>query len=94
MLIFSDRLMRETLKTSADWNTVRAVREGHAVVAPSQPFGWVEEPPSINRLIGLAWLSGRDPLLLAALSNAVLYGHTLTAAERDAVLAGAHAVQP
>jgi iron complex transport system substrate-binding protein len=94
ILIFSDPAMRQTLQDSAAWKTVRAVREGHALVAPSLPFGWVEEPPSINRLIGLAWLSGRDPLLLAALSSAVLYGHTFAATERDAVLAGVHAIEP
>jgi iron complex transport system substrate-binding protein len=94
ILIFSDPAMRQTLQDSAAWKTVRAVREGHALVAPSLPFGWVEEPPSINRLIGLAWLSGRDPLLLAALSSAVLYGHTFAATERDAVLAGVQAIEP
>jgi iron complex transport system substrate-binding protein len=94
MLIFSDPAMHETIEKSAAWKTVRAVREGRVLVAPSLPFGWVEEPPSINRLIGLAWLSGRDPVTLAALSNAVVYGHTLTPVERDAVLAGVHPVQP
>jgi iron complex transport system substrate-binding protein len=94
MLIFSDPAMRETVEKSAAWKTVRAVREGRALVAPSLPFGWVEEPPSINRLIGLAWLSGRDPLTLAALCNVVMYGHTLTPAELDNVLVGVRAVQP
>jgi hypothetical protein len=42
------------------------------------PFGWVEEPPSINRLLGLAWLRGGDPLTLAALFNSVVYGRVLT----------------
>jgi iron complex transport system substrate-binding protein len=94
MLVFSDPAMREVVGRSDVWKSVRAVREGHVLVSPSQPFGWVEEPPSINRLIGLAWLEGRDPVTLAALSNAVLYGHTLMPAELDAVLAGVRPVQP
>jgi iron complex transport system substrate-binding protein len=57
------------------------------MVSPALPFGWIEEPPSINRLIGLAWLEGRDPLTLASLSNAIVYGHVLTPSERDGVLA-------
>jgi iron complex transport system substrate-binding protein len=93
MLIFSDPGMRETIQTEA-WKTVRAVREGRAVVSPGLPFGWIEEPPSVNRLIGLAWLEGRDPATLAALSNAVVYGRTLTPAELDAVLAGVRPIQP
>jgi iron complex transport system substrate-binding protein len=94
MLIFSDPAMRETVEKSAAWKAVRAVREGHALIAPSLPFGWVEEPPSINRLIGLAWLSGRDPVILAALTNAIVYGHTLAPAELDNALIGVHALQP
>jgi len=88
LLIFADSEMVETLAKTAAWKTVRAVRDGHVMMAPSLPFGWVEEPPSINRLVGLAWLSGRDPVMLASLVNAVVYGHVLTPAERDSVLAG------
>ena len=93
MLVFSDPHMREVLAQDEAWRSVRAVREGHAFVAPSAPFGWVEEPPSINRLLGLAWLGGFDPRLLAALFNAVVYGHVLTAAQGEAVLAGLHPMQ-
>ncbi len=93
MLVFADPAMHDALKSEA-WQGVRAVHEGHAVVSPSLPFGWVEEPPSINRLIGLAWLEGRDPVTLAALSNAIVYGHVLTPVERDGVLAGVSAIQP
>lgn len=94
VVIFSDPAMREATGHSEAWQTVRTVREGHAFVAPSLPFGWVEEPPSINRLIGLAWLRGSDPVTLAAVANAVVYGHTLTAAELDGELAGVRPMQP
>jgi iron complex transport system substrate-binding protein len=93
-LVFADPGMADPLAHDAAWQNLRAVRAGHAVVAPHLPFGWVEEPPSINRLIGLAWLSGQDPALLAAVSNAILYGHTLSSAERDSVLTGVSAIHP
>lgn len=93
MLIFADPAMSETIHTEA-WTSLRAVREGNVLVSPSLPFGWVEEPPSINRLLGLAWLQGRDPVTLAALSSAVVYGHVLTPMERETVLAGIHSVHP
>jgi len=73
---------------------VRAVREGRVHVAPAVPFGWVEEPPSINRLLGLAWMRGHEPASLAALFNAVVYGHTLTPAQLNAVLGGVRPIQP
>lgn len=94
ILVFSDPAMRQTLAQSDAWRALRAVRDGHAFIAPSLPFGWVEEPPSINRLLGLGWLSGRDPTTLAAMFNAVVYGHVLTAAQSDAVLAGVQSPRP
>jgi len=35
---------------------LRAVRERRLVQAPGLPFGWVDSPPSVNRLLGLMWL--------------------------------------
>jgi iron complex transport system substrate-binding protein len=92
-VIFSDPAMRETLKL-LDWQALRAVRQGHALVAPALPFGWVEEPPSINRLLGLAWLSGHEPATLAATFNAVVYGRALMPTQLEAVLSGVRSFQP
>ena len=61
VLVFTDPAMRATLAQSDAWQSLRAVREGHAFVAPNMPFGWLDEPPSINRLLGFAWLGGSDP---------------------------------
>ena len=94
VLVFSDPAMRTTLAQSAAWKSLPAVRDGHALVAPALPFGWIEQPPSINRLLGLAWLSGRDPTTLAALFNAVVYGRMLTAAQLNADLTGVRTVPP
>lgn len=94
ILVFSDPAMSNTLGRSAAWQSLQAVREGRALVAPSLPFGWTDEPPSINRLLGLAWLAGRDPATLAATFNAVVYGHVLTPAELHAVLAGVRTLPP
>jgi len=84
VIILSDPAARGVL-TSPDWAKLRAVREGRAVIAPSIPFGWIEEPPSINRLLGLAWLKGADPSGLAALFNASVYGRVLTTAQVEAI---------
>jgi iron complex transport system substrate-binding protein len=94
IVIFGDPVMRDVVAHSDAWRSVRAVRDGHVLVAPSLPFGWVEEPPSINRLLGLAWLSGRDPVTLGALFNAVVYAHALTPAQLGTLLAGAGTPQP
>jgi iron complex transport system substrate-binding protein len=94
VIVFTDPAMHTALTQSESWRSLRAVREGRAFVAPSFPFGWLDEPPSINRLLGLAWLGGSDPRTLATLFNAMIYGRVLTAPQVDAVVAGAHSLQP
>jgi len=38
------------------WRELPAIRAGRFHLAPNVPFGWIDFPPSINRLIGLRWL--------------------------------------
>ena len=38
------------------WQAVPAVAAGRVFLAPALPFGFIDSPPSANRLIGLAWL--------------------------------------
>jgi iron complex transport system substrate-binding protein len=39
------------------WQSVAAVRDKRVYLAPDLPFGWIDVPPSANRLIGLRWLA-------------------------------------
>lgn len=50
---FFDRVGKDPL-----WAGVRAVREKRVYLAPTAPFGWIDRPPSLNRVIGLKWLAG------------------------------------
>jgi iron complex transport system substrate-binding protein len=93
VIVFTDPAMHATLIQSEAWRSLRAVHDGHAFVAPDMPFGWLDEPPSINRLLGVAWLGGAEPRTLGALFNAVVYGRALTAPQLDALLAGVHSLQ-
>jgi iron complex transport system substrate-binding protein len=40
------------------WAGIRAVREKQVYLGPTAPFGWIDRPPSLNRIIGLKWLAG------------------------------------
>jgi iron complex transport system substrate-binding protein len=82
------------LLTTAPWASLRAVRDGHAYIAPAVPFGWIGEPPSINRLLGVAWLRGGDPLTLAALFNAAVYGRALTQDQLLAIAGTTPTIKP
>lgn len=39
------------------WAPIKAVQAGRVYLSPTLPFGWVDFPPSVNRLIGLPWLA-------------------------------------
>lgn len=43
--------------TDPAWSAVKAVKEGRVHLSPKLPFGWIDFPPSVNRLIGLWWLA-------------------------------------
>ena len=71
-------------------------------LSPRQPFGWVDFPPAVNRLIGLWWLGKifypeRFPEDIKALARdfySFFYHVTPTAAQIDRVLAGGDVIAP
>lgn len=46
-----------TVFSDPQWQGVKAVRDKRVYLEPRAPFGWVDEPPGPNRLIGLRWLA-------------------------------------
>lgn len=55
-IITLDRGFRNSLRDRPAWRPVPAVAAGRVFLAPNLPFGFVDSPPSVNRLIGLTWL--------------------------------------
>jgi iron complex transport system substrate-binding protein len=47
-----------SVTTSSEWSAVPAVAAHHVYLAPRLPFGWIDDPPSVNRAIGLRWMAG------------------------------------
>ena len=41
------------------WRQRRDGGRRRLLLLPQAPFGWIDRPPSINRLLGCAWLGGR-----------------------------------
>lgn len=39
------------------WRSMRAIRANRLYLAPTAPFGWIDRPPSLNRIIGLSWVA-------------------------------------
>ena len=57
VIVTIDRDFADSVRRDPTWGSVAAVQAGRVHLAPKLPFGWVDFPPSINRLIGLWWLA-------------------------------------
>lgn len=57
VIVTWDRQFFAGCRDNPFWSEMRAVREGHLHLSPVLPFGWIDGPPSINRMIGLDWMA-------------------------------------
>ena len=53
-----DRGFYEKVWQDFYWQGVDAVASERVYLSPTAPFGWIDRPPSLNRMIGLKWLAG------------------------------------
>ena len=56
MIIAEDPKFAAAVRSDPHWAGIKAVKDGRIYVPPSLPFGWIDSPPGINRLMGLRWL--------------------------------------
>ncbi|NPD13921.1 ABC transporter substrate-binding protein [Xinfangfangia sp. D13-10-4-6] len=47
----------ERVAQMPEWQGIPAVDQGRVYLVPAQPFGFIDAPPSVNRLIGLKYLA-------------------------------------
>lgn len=57
VIVTIDQDFAARVKSDPVWEGVGAVRAGRVHLSAKLPFGWVDFPPSVNRLIGLWWLA-------------------------------------
>jgi len=57
VIVTTDARFLARVRTDPLWRSVRARRDGRVHLSPLLPFGWIDFPPSTNRLIGVEWLS-------------------------------------
>ena len=56
-IIAQERPFYSVLLHNPQWRGFAAVRARKVYLAPANPFGWINDPPGVNRTIGLYWLS-------------------------------------
>jgi len=96
VIITIDQDFAASVRSDPAWASVKAIRDGRVHLSPKMPFGWVDFPPSVNRLIGLRWLTkilypDRFPEDIRAQTRdfyAMFYHRTPSDAQIDHVLAG------
>jgi iron complex transport system substrate-binding protein len=57
VIVTIDRDFAASVQNDPQWKQVEAVSAGRVHLSPKLPFGWIDFPPSVNRLIGLWWLA-------------------------------------
>jgi iron complex transport system substrate-binding protein len=96
VVVTIDREFATQVRRDPAWASVAAVRSGRVHLSPKMPFGWIDFPPSVNRLIGLWWLAkilypARFPEDMRKLTREfymLFYHRTPSDTQIDHVLAG------
>jgi iron complex transport system substrate-binding protein len=96
VIVTIDRDFATNVYKDPAWAAVDAVKNKRVHLSPKMPFGWVDFPPSVNRLIGLWWLGTilypklfkEDMRILTRDFYTKFYHRTPTDAQIDQVLAG------
>jgi iron complex transport system substrate-binding protein len=57
IIIAEQRSFYNALQRSSEWRGLAAVANKRVYLAPGDPFGWIDNPPGANRIIGLYWLT-------------------------------------
>lgn len=47
----------EAIRTSPNWSTIRAVKDGRVYTMPNVPFAWCDRPPGVQRFLGIQWVA-------------------------------------
>lgn len=58
-IVTEDPALYRHILQDPQWASLTALREEHLYLAPQLPFGWIDEPPGVNRLLGLRLLAER-----------------------------------
>jgi iron complex transport system substrate-binding protein len=96
IIITIDRDFAASVRTDPAWSGVRAVRDHRVHLSPKLPFGWVDFPPSVNRMPGLFWLGKllyphlfpEDLTMMTRAFYSLFYHRAPTDAQIAAVLEG------
>jgi len=53
----SSNSIKQILLNDIRWKSISAIQQNKVYTVPTEPFCWVDMPPSVNQILGLIWLS-------------------------------------
>lgn len=56
VVIFQKQSVYDSAQDDPAWQTIAAMQNGKDYVCPSAPWCWLNNPPSVNQMLGLQWL--------------------------------------
>jgi iron complex transport system substrate-binding protein len=95
-IITVDANFYASVHSTPAWSDIAAVKNNRVFLSPDLPYGWIDEPPSLNRLLGLQWLvrlfypqqSNREIRTMTRDFYKQFYQVDLSEAQLDRLLAG------
>ncbi|MFH0967159.1 MAG: ABC transporter substrate-binding protein [Methanobacteriota archaeon] len=57
LILAGDSKFYQSVLTDPNWKDITAVKDKQVFLIPNQPFGWIDRPPGVNRIIGIPWLA-------------------------------------
>lgn len=56
VILADNQNLYDMITTDPTWSNLDAVKNGKIYRVPSEPYGFLADPPSVNRIIGITWL--------------------------------------
>ncbi len=57
LILAGDAKFYQSVLSDPNWKDIDAVKNKQVYLIPNQPFGWIDRPPGVNRIIGIPWLA-------------------------------------
>lgn len=95
VVLFAPGTVYGSVATSATWQGLTAIKTGKYYEIPNGPYNWIDQPPSVNQLLGIVWLANllyptvfHDDMVSQTQEFYQLFYHcTVTSAQVQALLA-------
>ncbi len=57
VIIVQTAFLYNEIKEDPLWKNLRALKSGRVHLVPTQPFNWIDRPPSFMRVLGIQWIA-------------------------------------